>query len=272
MLPGVTIGDNSIVGANSVVTHDVPPNTIVAGSPARRIGDVPPERRRPCAGPPTGRSDDRQGIRRPPVSQVITSPALDGGMAGTEDLMALMSSAVDEMDRCLGWRNTGIAVSGAGVPSFRHIATHEDPCRFTARVLIRPVVEVLGYGPQTGPFPDRPVDVVGTVMSMGGMNRPMSDCERELLSAMRLSDGRRGIATDGFSWTLVRRYDGRVHLSRSDLRPYYVEVLETKRFRVAVPEDPAEAERFLRVFARRRSQGDVVPVHPAHDVVRQGPL
>lgn len=43
VLPGVTIGDNSIVGANSVVTHDVPPNTIVAGSPARKIGDVPPE-------------------------------------------------------------------------------------------------------------------------------------------------------------------------------------------------------------------------------------
>lgn len=41
VLPGVTIGDNSIVGANSVVTHDVPPNTIVAGSPARKIGDVP---------------------------------------------------------------------------------------------------------------------------------------------------------------------------------------------------------------------------------------
>ncbi len=43
VLPGVTIGDNSIVGANSVVTHDVPPNTIVAGSPARKIGDVPTE-------------------------------------------------------------------------------------------------------------------------------------------------------------------------------------------------------------------------------------
>ena len=41
VLPGVTIGDNSIVGANSVVTDDVPPNTIVAGSPARKIGDVP---------------------------------------------------------------------------------------------------------------------------------------------------------------------------------------------------------------------------------------
>jgi len=31
----VTIGENSIVGAGSVVTRDVPPNVIVAGNPAR---------------------------------------------------------------------------------------------------------------------------------------------------------------------------------------------------------------------------------------------
>ena len=35
---GVTIGDNSIIGANSVVTHDVPSNTIFGGIPARLIG------------------------------------------------------------------------------------------------------------------------------------------------------------------------------------------------------------------------------------------
>ena len=35
VMPGVTIGKNSIVGANSVVTCDVPDRTIVAGSPAR---------------------------------------------------------------------------------------------------------------------------------------------------------------------------------------------------------------------------------------------
>jgi acetyltransferase-like isoleucine patch superfamily enzyme len=32
---GITIGENAIVGAGSVVTKDVPPNTIVAGVPAR---------------------------------------------------------------------------------------------------------------------------------------------------------------------------------------------------------------------------------------------
>lgn len=37
ILPGVTIGDGAIVGANSVVTHDIPPNSIAAGNPARVI-------------------------------------------------------------------------------------------------------------------------------------------------------------------------------------------------------------------------------------------
>lgn len=35
ILCGVTIGENSLVGAGAVVTKDVPPNTVVAGSPAR---------------------------------------------------------------------------------------------------------------------------------------------------------------------------------------------------------------------------------------------
>ncbi|MGX2039522.1 acyltransferase [Methylocaldum sp. MU1018] len=37
ILPGITIGDESIVGAGSVVTRDVPPRTVVAGNPARVI-------------------------------------------------------------------------------------------------------------------------------------------------------------------------------------------------------------------------------------------
>lgn len=37
ILPGVTIGENSIVGACSVVTKDVPDNTVVVGNPARVI-------------------------------------------------------------------------------------------------------------------------------------------------------------------------------------------------------------------------------------------
>jgi len=35
ILPGITIGDESIVGAGAVVFHDVPPRTVVGGNPAR---------------------------------------------------------------------------------------------------------------------------------------------------------------------------------------------------------------------------------------------
>jgi len=37
VLPGVTIGDGAIVGANSAVTKDVPSYTIVGGNPAAMI-------------------------------------------------------------------------------------------------------------------------------------------------------------------------------------------------------------------------------------------
>ena len=37
ILPGVTVGDSSIVGAGAVVTRDVPAHSIVAGNPAKVI-------------------------------------------------------------------------------------------------------------------------------------------------------------------------------------------------------------------------------------------
>lgn len=35
VLPGVTIGNNVVVGAGSVVTKDIPDDAVVAGNPAR---------------------------------------------------------------------------------------------------------------------------------------------------------------------------------------------------------------------------------------------
>ena len=37
VLPGVTIGDGAIVGANAVITHDVPPYTVAVGNPAHIV-------------------------------------------------------------------------------------------------------------------------------------------------------------------------------------------------------------------------------------------
>lgn len=40
LLPGVTIGEEALIGAGAVVTKDVPPGVVVVGNPARVIGNV----------------------------------------------------------------------------------------------------------------------------------------------------------------------------------------------------------------------------------------
>ena len=41
ILAGVIIGENAIIGAGSVVTKDIPENSIAAGNPAKVIGNIP---------------------------------------------------------------------------------------------------------------------------------------------------------------------------------------------------------------------------------------
>ena len=41
ILCGVTIGEGAMVGAGSVVTKDVPPHTVVAGNPSKKLRQVP---------------------------------------------------------------------------------------------------------------------------------------------------------------------------------------------------------------------------------------
>ncbi len=40
IMKGVTIGNNSVVGAGSVVRQQIPPNSLVYGNPARRVGTI----------------------------------------------------------------------------------------------------------------------------------------------------------------------------------------------------------------------------------------
>ncbi len=64
LLPGVSIGPDSIVGAGSVVTRDVPPNSVAAGVPARvlcPLGEYVERYRRAMI---PGLSSDRLELRR----------------------------------------------------------------------------------------------------------------------------------------------------------------------------------------------------------------
>ena len=40
VLPGVTIGDNSVIGAGSVVTKDIPANVVAVGTPCRVLRKI----------------------------------------------------------------------------------------------------------------------------------------------------------------------------------------------------------------------------------------
>lgn len=40
VMPGVIIGDNTIIGAGSVVTKDIPPNVVAVGNPCKIIKEI----------------------------------------------------------------------------------------------------------------------------------------------------------------------------------------------------------------------------------------
>ena len=45
IMPGVTIGENSVIGAGSLVTRDIPANVVALGSPCRVLREITPEDR-----------------------------------------------------------------------------------------------------------------------------------------------------------------------------------------------------------------------------------
>lgn len=43
IMPGVSVGEGSVIGAGSVVTHDVPPFVVAAGNPCRVLRQIKPD-------------------------------------------------------------------------------------------------------------------------------------------------------------------------------------------------------------------------------------
>ena len=39
-MPGVTVGDNTVIGAGSVVTRDIPENVVAVGNPCRVMREI----------------------------------------------------------------------------------------------------------------------------------------------------------------------------------------------------------------------------------------
>jgi acetyltransferase-like isoleucine patch superfamily enzyme/dTDP-4-dehydrorhamnose 3,5-epimerase-like enzyme len=70
ILPGMTIGQNSMVGAGAVVTRSVPANAIVTGNPARIRGYVDSPASAIATEPASARAGDLEGVMRSRVRDV----------------------------------------------------------------------------------------------------------------------------------------------------------------------------------------------------------
>ena len=190
-------------------------------------------------------------------------------------LSEVCMDAVRELDRSMGVRMCGAAVSGRLTPGFKGLAGFESPYELTKRTLVIPVMRGIGYGD-----PEYGLDGLGgfdgTILAMVPMNRPVDDPLRQVMAFMRGYGTPRGMATDGFFWVLSERGPLGPRVSASaDLRPYYVEALDTIRFRSAVPVDPGCAERFVSVFGRRGDERQVRVLRrgdPGHHAVLHVPV
>lgn len=158
--------------------------------------------------------------------------------------MDVVTGSVAELDRCLGVRRSGMAVSGFWVPDFRERRTGEDPMHMTRRVMVDPMMSLLGYSPSDS-------DEGRVVLVTATMNNPLPSIASETVRNTRGASAELGIGSDGFGWVVVTRTSSGDRVRAvADLRPYYIEALERRRFRSAVAADTSAAESFLEVFSR----------------------
>ena len=167
-------------------------------------------------------------------------PTGHGGM-GFRDIVR---GSVRELDRTLGERVSGMAISGMLTPGFRQRRTKEDPMHITERVLVEPMLNHLGYG--RNPSDGRLAVVTAT------MNSDLPSLSERTIRTMSKERDLAGIGTDGFRWILMTPSDdGRFRVRAVfDLREYYLEELERVRFRSAVPRGDELAWEFTERMSR----------------------
>ena len=158
---------------------------------------------------------------------------------------SLIEDAVSEMDRFYGIRRSGEAISGRPLPKWHR---RETPIFTTYRIMVRPFMEASGkrYVGSSACLGES-----GVVLSYVAMNTPLEDAFPGMSSAMEDMELNQGIYPNGFVWAYTHREEGRTPVTATyDLRPYYIEALDRKRFRVAVPADRNDLLRFSRMMER----------------------
>ena len=171
-------------------------------------------------------------------------------MAHLEDLLQLIDTSIHELDRSLGIRGCGLALSGACNPGYKGSRDAETPESLTYRVLFLPMVRLLGYGEPV--YDGNLRRVPGTAMAIVPLNRPMDMALRQMIDHMRVSDDVMGVVTDGLMWIVVEHgpMGPKVH-DVHDLRPYYIRALDICRFRCDYEMDFGPARDFLTGLEKR---------------------
>ena len=178
--------------------------------------------------------------------------------ASEDDLIGTMEHAVAEMDRALGRKTSAMIISGAATPPRRNVRTQESPQFLTSRVLVVPMVRTLGYTDVTLSYRELE-HVPGLVIAITAANHPLKEASENLIRTMKVENADLGVATDGIRWVLAERYGRWPNVvCMSDLRPYYVEILDRDRFRTAVPEDRRNLRLFSSLFSKK-TQDDGCP-------------